>query len=300
MKGERRARDLEPAWRGRDPSDILHYTLPKKTGENALYAGGSHYAEGALMPSACWAESLGGCSDKISREHLVSRSFFTAPSVSVKGLSWCKLEEKTIGVDSAVAKILCERHNNQLSPVDLAAHKFAQVLRQHTRLYTERVNTGASGPYRRFWIDARLLERWMLKTLINLYVGGSMTIGRGPGRLGQPTHELVKAAFGERRLGGGFGMHIASHANMALTLGEHLQMAPLILTDKAEIHGALLNVCGLYFYFNATENEAARPSAVSEELGVDWHKCQFSKRIQKITATLPNGTLSHEILFKWW
>jgi hypothetical protein len=88
------------------------------------------------MPSTCWASPLGHCSDKISREHWVSRAFFTAPSVSIKGMAWCKLEEKTIGIDSAVAKVLCQHHNSVLSPLDTEAGKFTQVLRAHQRLYT--------------------------------------------------------------------------------------------------------------------------------------------------------------------
>jgi hypothetical protein len=251
------------------------------------------------MPSACWASPLGHCSDKISREHWVSRSFFTAPSVSVKGMPWCKLEEKTIGIDSAVARVLCQHHNSMLSPLDTEAGKFTQVLRAHQRLYEQRSRTGVADGYRRFAINAKLLERWMLKTIINVHIDGKLVIGQGPGIQGQPTLALVKAAFGIDSPGGGFGMYVASHINMAINFAETLAIAPLILAGGNEIHGALLNVYGLFFYFNATEHQAI-PTGAVEVLGIDWNKCQFAKRFRTMRAVLPNGARSHEIRFNWW
>ena len=82
----------------------------------------------------CWANSLGDCDGKISREHTVSESLFKGTYVDVKGFSWCKSEEKRIGLGSLTKKILCEKHNSALSPLDAAASHAFDVLRKQTKL----------------------------------------------------------------------------------------------------------------------------------------------------------------------
>ena len=51
---------------------------------------------------------MGGCSSKQSGEHYVTKGLFEGDSLKVKGLPWCKFEEKTIGLGSATANILCK------------------------------------------------------------------------------------------------------------------------------------------------------------------------------------------------
>jgi len=82
----------------------------------------------------CWASCLGGCSDKISREHLVSQALFLEDKVRVQGFSWCKDVEKEIGISGLTSKILCSQHNNDLSPVDEAGAKAFATLREIRRI----------------------------------------------------------------------------------------------------------------------------------------------------------------------
>lgn len=51
----------------------------------------------------CWAAALGDCSDKISREHIISRALFSQ-EVFVQGLAWCKSEPKKIGMAGSQEK----------------------------------------------------------------------------------------------------------------------------------------------------------------------------------------------------
>ena len=66
------------------------------------------------MTHVCWARGLGGCSDKISREHYVSAALFDDAKITVHGFAWCKEAPVTIGIGSATAKILCSKHNSDL------------------------------------------------------------------------------------------------------------------------------------------------------------------------------------------
>jgi hypothetical protein len=248
----------------------------------------------------CWVTCLGDCSDKLSREHLVSRAFFSAGSIVVQGMPWCKGEPKEIGIDSAVSKLLCTRHNSALSPLDLTAGRFAAAVREHCRLYTERSQSRRSDlSFRRLDIDARLLERWLLKTMINLNAGGQLIIGEGPGSPGRPTETLVNAVFGKKMPQGQFGMHVATRVGMRLDLIERVSFAPLIFKGT-EIHGSFFNVHGLLCYLSATE--AGPPLPFSQIPGVDedWRHSNVIRRLRRIQAVLPNGRLSHEMRFKWW
>src|SRR5690349_5685627 len=78
----------------------------------------------------CWAHTLGNCSDAMSREHVVSDSILL-DMVTVKGFSWCKDSPKSISAANFTSKILCERHNNELSPSDGEIKNFVVTFRSY-------------------------------------------------------------------------------------------------------------------------------------------------------------------------
>lgn len=78
-------------------------------------------AEAANAVEGCWAASLGNCSGRISREHLVSECLFADQSVFVQGLDWCLDAAKEVRIESLTGKVLCEAHNRGLSELDAAA-----------------------------------------------------------------------------------------------------------------------------------------------------------------------------------
>jgi hypothetical protein len=130
----------------------------------------------------CWASCLGDCSDKVSREHLVSEGLFQSDTVRVQGFSWCKTEPKEIGISGLTSKILCTHHNNTLSPVDEGGRSAFNTLREVRRVENVREKLK-----RRIWtvvrreINGLLLERWLLKTTINISYGKEYPIGREEG-----------------------------------------------------------------------------------------------------------------------
>jgi len=127
----------------------------------------------------CWAECLGGCSDKMSREHLVSESLFPEGKVRVEGFPWCREAPKEIGIAGLTAKILCERHNNALSPIDTAGAAAFKAFEKTARLAATRERMK---PHHwnvvRDEINGPLFERWLLKTLINICCDQGLPIGR--------------------------------------------------------------------------------------------------------------------------
>lgn len=156
----------------------------------------------------CWAACLGNCSDKLSREHLVSQSLFLNDFVTVQGMPWCKDEPKRIGLSSLTAKILCDQHNNALSPVDTAGAQAFSVIRELMKVLRVRK---ALKPHiwkiRRYEVDGKGLERWFLRTLINVCCKGPTPIGRFSERSGWPDQELVEIAFGLKTFEGRAGLY---------------------------------------------------------------------------------------------
>jgi hypothetical protein len=129
----------------------------------------------------CWAESLGGCRDGRSGEHPISRNqFFKGGGVLVRGLPWCP-EWKAIGLNSFESNVLCKRHNEQLSPVDDEALKLRVALQ---RFYSTIEGEQSSE------INARLFERWLLKTAINF----ALQYPDDPPAI--ITDEMVRIAYG--------------------------------------------------------------------------------------------------------
>jgi hypothetical protein len=114
----------------------------------------------------------------LSGQHTVTKGLFTEDSVVVQGLDWCK-EPKTIGLSSLTRKILCTHHNSKLSLVDDAAIAAFNAFRKSVQLTDIREKIKE-----RRWavlhlpVDGAKLERWFLKTLINITIGGKSARSR--------------------------------------------------------------------------------------------------------------------------
>ncbi|WP_139826101.1 hypothetical protein [Derxia lacustris] len=95
--------------------------------------------------------------------------------------------EKIVGINALQRKILCVKHNNDLSLADAAA-KHAIEAFAAGRSYSV--------------LNGALLERWLVKTAINLSVGGDFHIGYGmnDSKPGWPSPYLLAVAFGDEIL----------------------------------------------------------------------------------------------------
>jgi hypothetical protein len=246
----------------------------------------------------CWASILGNCSSKITREHIVSESLFATDVVTARGFSWCDGGEKTIGMSSLTAKILCERHNNELSPLDAAASQAFTTFRELARLYEVRLKMKA-----RRWtvvhdrIDGRLLERWFLKTLINMCIDSSERIGPQSVCAGVPDESLVKIAFGRDSFHGRAGLYGAGHAGQNIRCAEELH-ANVLVKNAQVIGGALFQFRGFCFLLFLDEG-GPPPELRRLKLGdIDWSKIDFSYHQMRIRVVL-GGYLSQVVQMFW-
>jgi hypothetical protein len=144
----------------------------------------------------------------MSKEHLVSECLFPG-DVTVKGLPWCKDREKTIGIGSFTSGFLCRHHNSALSELDSASKQTLDTLIEAVELYERRKKIRTrSWTTKYFTTDMLLLERWCLKTLINVNLSGKPGLPvDADGKSNSPTEELVRIVFGLERFRPPMGLY---------------------------------------------------------------------------------------------
>lgn len=154
---------------------------------------------------SCWAACLGDCREHLTREHLISASLFpNAKSIFVQGFPWCANEQKEVGLANLTSNILCKHHNNSLSPLDTAAGHAFNNFEVISKLISEANQNNGRFKIKESHVNALLLERWLLKTLINVCYKNNQLIGNGI-EVGIPDNNLVKICFGESRFTDGAG-----------------------------------------------------------------------------------------------
>ena len=124
----------------------------------------------------CFASAGENCSTTISREHFISETLLRQIELNntakIAGLSW--QQPKTfdiIPLKGLASKILCDRHNSALSPLDAAMGAFSQAIADIDR----DLHPDADAPrFQRRQFCGEDLERWMLKCLIGMSVSGNI------------------------------------------------------------------------------------------------------------------------------
>lgn len=250
----------------------------------------------------CWARSLYGCSGKISGEHVITRGVFADKEIGVKGLPWCREQHKFIPISAYTANILCTQHNSRLSPVDDAAiHGFntlRTVMKVHEArkaLLRERVWSGRFDVYD-YTLDGEKLERWFLKTLINMEAVGKqlLPIGVPTAPVGEPPPELVEISFGLRKFQRGAGLYFAGREQEAVKTSERIRYVSMI---KDLSHGEFVGAGEFSFYglrfILCLEEEGLPATAMSQD-----GELRLIHHINGINVEL-NGQPSQRILFIW-
>ena len=248
--------------------------------------------------SSCWAKSIGNCGGGISREHVVSKSLFKSPIVSVKGFNWCKDAARTVGIESLTAKILCQRHNNSLSSLDEEASALFDAIREWCKRENARANTSPLSRISRppTNVNARLLERWFLKTLLNLSLSRQYYIGVYGEELGVVPLDLVEICYGIRPFEGAAGMYGAAHAGMIVAFDDTLRFAPLLRDER--VLGGFFEFRGFRFFLSLMPSETL---TMSQLQGMDssWQQANLLHPIELIQTQISTLITVPIIRFNW-
>jgi hypothetical protein len=249
----------------------------------------------------CWASVLGDCSGGLSGEHIITASLFLGDSIGVKGLPWCREGHRFIGNASYTASILCRRHNSELSPVDDAGALAFATFRTMASIYKNRSGMLRYG----LWcgrfdvmeqrVDGPGLERWLLKTLINMELAGKQGLGVGP--TASPAgidSELVEIAFGLRSFQDRARLYFAAFDSEAIDMQERVQYASWIkdVPPRPSYVGAgAFSFYGFRFF-------CPEPAGFPDSITIEGREVKLLHHINTINVDR-NNQPSQRVHFTW-
>lgn|ERR1035437_1147348 len=235
-----------------------------------------------LIMQGCWANCLEDCGGGISREHYVSECVFPSQSIFVRGLDFCLDIPKELRSESLTAKILCVDHNSRLGKtVDWVAGNAFGALRSFTALKNKRSELPQlNWAPQEFNIDARGLETWCLKTMLNFSFGRQTIIGPGSHNAGTVPDELVRIAFGLEEFTDGRGLYIAYRENETFTLEDRFHYTAK--TRGSNLIMGYFALHGFRFYINL--ERTARKYDRIEDSDVFYREAHFVDPVETVRA----------------
>jgi hypothetical protein len=249
----------------------------------------------------CWANVLGECKGRISGEHIVTKNLWSGDSLSVKGLPWCREGYKFIGKASFTANILCRQHNSDLSPVDDAGTLAFAVFRSANNIHTTRTEMRQrllfAGRFDdvEYRINGPLLERWLLKTLINSEYAGKQDDPIGANASGAPVQsQLVEIAFGKRSFEGRAGLYLAAFDQEAVHMQEGIQYASCIKDDP----GCSYVFASEFIFYGFRFFLCLEPSGFPDSVQVAGRELRLLHRIRTVNLDIEHQP-SQRIEFSW-
>lgn len=133
----------------------------------------------------------------------------TSEGVKIAGIPWLKQQlEKWISPRSMVAKILCKRHNEALSPLDSQAGRLIRTIGKFDREFND--------PEPRpdiIFFSGEDIERWMIKTICGIIASGNAFKDRITGIADVPAG-WVDVLFGATTWDAPFGLYLKHSAQM--------------------------------------------------------------------------------------
>jgi hypothetical protein len=248
--------------------------------------------------SNCWAECLGDCSDKMSREHIFSKGIFFSDELTVQGLAWCSDTPVSVGLASLTAKILCSKHNNDLSVADSAAASATRAFEEALALHKFREQFRPTYWSRRdFNINGYELESWFLKTLINVSFRSEKLIGKDATEPGIPSRQLVEIAFQRRRFEAPAGLYTIPAVGETSLLDGRLRVTLMAQKPGATL-GAIFTFAGLRYFLYLDDKFTPGPENFKFHSDPIVGRTPFLYRFRQVKFPV-HGKLSHTITMRW-
>jgi hypothetical protein len=239
--------------------------------------------------SRCYARALSDCSESISAEHIVSKNILEtmAPDdfIYVTGLQWLKPgETRRISIRSMASNVLCTRHNNALSGVDVAAGRLFRKVRDLEGAL--RIGDGT----RRVALFAGIdLERWILKSLMGLASARAARTSEGDALPWDPPAFWCRILFGEFGYPDTWGLYARGEIAHSFELEPgHVRLAPL--TTNAAISGCALWLAGLELSLAMRDVPARRTGGIRDD--------SIRRPTELLFEDRPSGT-AHSLCFAW-
>lgn len=190
----------------------------------------------------CYANQLGGCSEHISAEHIISKNILKEfGEIEASGFHWA-MEPKKVGINSLVANILCQNHNSFLSELDSKILPIFIALRD---MSSKRISNYKNNQIN---IDGLLFEMWMLKVLCGYIANGSARKDGGIRINFEIPLLWLEILFGKKGFPQDAGLLISAKNGDQILDGNMIGFVPLIKLNSEQIIGCHLAFRGFPFY----------------------------------------------------
>lgn len=195
-----------------------------------------HSEKGGSETLACYASCLDECQGGISREHYISRSVLevAGSKIRVSGFPWQHPgEQSDVGISALTSKILCRRHNSELSSLDDTGATLVRAL----NVSFDRALHGGEFTTEQFTLDGPQLELWLLKILCGI------TSFSGPIRV---PDNWVRVLFGREPFPKDAGLYLFGEPGEAVWFFNLVRMIG-VADKQGVVAGAIFGVGGLAF-----------------------------------------------------
>lgn len=229
----------------------------------------------------CYMLATHGCSDTLSREHLISEGVLgvlAEKTVTVTGLPWLKGQTKELPFSALVASNLCTRHNSLLSPIDDAGAKLFEAV--------QTCGTTAASPSLEFLLSGHDVERWLLRSLAVMGVSRNLAIdGAAIDQDFVDRLRIVELLEKPRAWARPIGLYVLGGQGHQFTQRADVQLAPLMRRDTSELIGITVDIQGLALGLLATEHDITgtlldrafyRPAALVFDMAGIKHRITLS------------------------
>jgi hypothetical protein len=209
--------------------------------KTSVSVGGKH----EYKHPKCFASDMADCSTKISREHFISHSlireiektYVPGERMQVGGFPWQtpgQLQE--VSPSSLASKVLCERHNSALSPLDSVGGSFFRAFHQiHYEFHSNPT------PRLYYLFNGHDVERWLLKTLCGVIASGSTN---NVPRRNRPPKDYLACLFQGERLPSSWGLYLLTQGGKQEATGG-VKFATIC--DGRTVHGLLVDILAFRF-----------------------------------------------------
>lgn len=224
----------------------------------------------------CYARASNDCDEQLTCEYWISDDLLERVSgdkkvVAVEGAAWQGPggKQKTIGIGSLSRKMLCNRHNTALSPLDKMASEFFSHLRDDLMDMMWRVGTVefpraftlVSGPY---------FELWLIKVLWGAIKAKALTVNGDTAyrfRLGVSDETLAEILWRGADWPKHWGLYVLLDQNSDIPVKQNsvrLRLASM----GSEVLGGFVQIAGFEFLISFELPPVGciyRPAALSFE-----------------------------------
>jgi hypothetical protein len=200
---------------------------------------------------ACYLKGYSPCDDKLSSDHLISKSIITQignKAIYHEGLPWCK-DLKQVGIGNITGRVLCWLHNSQLSDFDTSAAKLFRCLHQLPRQFAENTKRAEC------IVNGQKIELWMLKTMVTLLASGNASPN---GQIVQPRLEpaWLRVLSRIEEFGPGCGLYLEQPTSQKTEMMEEFTIR-LVWIDDTCI-GVTTSFLGFLFHLFTAKNKFPR------------------------------------------